>query len=76
MMKVEPRNPIHKDKSYELCLPDQIRRIVVQDLLDEEGERIDQIHGGLHFCWISSETDPGPFALLREQIDDEVGAPG
>jgi U32 family peptidase len=69
MMKVEPRNPIRKGSSYELCLPDRVRTIVAEDLLDAGREPVDQIHGGLHFCWIPLAEDPGQFALLREQID-------
>ncbi|MBT3201056.1 MAG: U32 family peptidase [Phycisphaerales bacterium] len=70
MMKVQPRNPIRKGSSYELCLPDQLRRIVVEDLFDVKNEPVDEIHGGLHFCWIPVADDPGAFALLREKLDD------
>jgi putative protease len=75
MMKVEPRNPIRVGASYELCLPDQTRQIVVEDLLNEKRAPVAQIHGGLHVCWIPIAEDPGQFAILREQIDNEPPTP-
>ncbi|MDP6545676.1 MAG: U32 family peptidase C-terminal domain-containing protein [Phycisphaerae bacterium] len=75
MMKVEPRNAIRKGASYELCDPDQVRRIVVEDLFNEAEESVDQIHGGMPICHIPLADDPGQFALLREQLDDQIESP-
>ncbi|MDP6635069.1 MAG: U32 family peptidase C-terminal domain-containing protein [Phycisphaerae bacterium] len=72
MVKVEPRNAIHKGASYELCSPNRDCRIVVEDLFDEKGKPVDQIHGGMPVCSIPIDDDPGPFAVLREQLDDDA----
>jgi len=69
-MKVEPRNPIRIGGGYELCSPSEVSRIVVEDLFDDERAPVAQIHGGLHFCWIPVDANPGQFALLRERIDE------
>jgi len=70
MMEVAPRNPIRKGAGYELCRPDGDRRIVVAELFDAEGEPVDQIHGGMPFCRIPVDEDPGQFAVLRERLED------
>ncbi|MCP4375857.1 MAG: U32 family peptidase, partial [bacterium] len=62
MMEVEPRNAIHKGASYDLCSPDQDRRIVVDELLNAKGQQGDQIHGGMDICRIPINQDPGQFA--------------
>jgi putative protease len=70
MMKIEPRNPIHKGKSYELCLPDKNVALTVDALYDDKQRPVEEIHGGLHFCWIPYDDTPGEFAVLRERKPD------
>lgn len=66
---VEPRNPVRRGCSYELCTPDGNQDILVEELMNENGQPVNQIHGGLHSCLIPFPRDPGGFALMREKIE-------
>ena len=69
LIKVEPRNPIRTGMTLELVTPEATTPFVVRKIFKESGEEITAIHGGLHYCWLPAEHDPGEFALLRELID-------
>lgn len=69
-MKVEVRNLLKVDGSYELCLPDRTIAIEVKELFDAQGTPAAEIHGGAPACWIAYPQDPGPFVLLREPIKE------
>lgn len=68
LMQIEPRNPIHKGRFYELCFPEKNVPITVEALYDDKQNSVDEIHGGLHFCWIPYPEAPGEFVVLRERI--------
>lgn len=68
MLKIEPRNPIQTGGTYELCLPQKDIKLHVASLYNDEGLPIERIHGGLHFCWVPFEYDPGELILLRESL--------
>lgn len=67
-IKVEPRNPIRKGMTLELLKPTSTTELVISELYNTEFDPIDAIHGGLHFCYIPIQDDPGEFALLREKL--------
>lgn len=69
-IKVEPRNPIRIGMELELITPEAVLPFVVKEICDEKGRIKEVIHGGLHYFWIPCEQDPGPFALLREKLDE------
>lgn len=68
LLILEPRNPIRVGRSYELCLPLSNEEVLVRELFDDQGYPVPEIHGGLRYCSISFDHDPGMFALLREKI--------
>lgn len=70
MMKVEPRNPLVVGKEYELSLPDRDITFTIEELHNDKGIPVEEIHGGLHFCWVKYSENPGPFVLIREQLDE------
>ncbi|MFQ6604753.1 MAG: U32 family peptidase C-terminal domain-containing protein [Fidelibacterota bacterium] len=73
-IKVEPRNPIRVGMTLELITPDQTSIFPVTELYNNDMEAIEIIHGGLHYCWIPCQQDPGPMALLRESVVSPVGS--
>ncbi|MBF0485131.1 MAG: U32 family peptidase C-terminal domain-containing protein [Candidatus Omnitrophica bacterium] len=69
LMKVDVRNPIKINHSYELCLPDQDIILDVKEIFNDKAQPVNEIHGGLHSCWLPYPQNPGDFALFREKID-------
>lgn len=67
MMKVEPRNPIRKGMELELFDKTTTQTIKVEKILNPKFREIEEIHGGLHYCWIPYPKKPAEFSLLREQ---------
>ena len=67
---MEVRNPIKIGQTHELCLPTNNMAIEINELFNDKLLPVAEIHGGTHFCWMSCPVDPGPFALLREKIND------
>lgn len=67
-MRIEVRNHISLGMTLEMILPDETRKITVSELYNQNLEPIENIHGGLHCCWISCEFNPGEFVLLRENL--------
>jgi len=70
LMRLEVKNPIKVNQSYELCLPDQTLTIDVKELFNESGLPVSEIHGGVASCWIAYPEHPGEFALLREKLNE------
>ncbi len=70
-MKVEPRNPLRPGMQLELFTRDRTIPFTVEELFDVKGRPIDQIHGGLHYCYIPYPEAPPEFALLRERTADD-----
>ncbi|MBL4701265.1 MAG: U32 family peptidase C-terminal domain-containing protein, partial [Phycisphaeraceae bacterium] len=69
MARIDPRNPIHVGKTYELCLPDRDEVFKVTQMFNDFDDPIDQIHGGVRTCWIPYPENPGEFAILRERLE-------
>ena len=72
LMQIEPRNPICKGGSYELCLPDKDVVLRVDALYDDKQKPVEAIHGGLHACWVPCNEPPGAFAVLRERLSEKT----
>ena len=70
-MKVEPRNPLRPGMQLELFTRDRTIPFTVEELFDVKGRPIEQIHGGLHYCYIPYPEAPPEFALLRERTADD-----
>lgn len=70
LMRVEVRNPIKLGNSFELCFPDRTVGFKVAELYNDKGYAIEEVHGGVNSCWVSYPEDPGPFALIREQLKE------
>lgn len=70
LMQVEPRNPIHTGQKLELCTGEKDVEITVGRIIDAKGKELEQIHGGLHTCWIPYDKNPGEFSILREQVNE------
>jgi putative protease len=68
LMKVEPRNPIRVGMELELMDNNSTHIITVSKILDERMREVEEIHGGLHHCWIPYPEKPAEFSLLREQL--------
>ena len=75
MARIDPRNPIHVGKTYELCLPDRDEVFKVTQMFNDFDDPIDQIHGGVRTCWIPYPQNPGEFAILRERLESEISLP-
>ena len=69
-LKLEMRNPMKKGQVLELCLPESNEIFTVKDIFDLKGSPVSQVHGGASHCWITFPKDPGPFAILREAINE------
>ncbi|KAA3662218.1 MAG: hypothetical protein DWQ10_02930 [Calditrichaeota bacterium] len=70
LMQIEPRNPIYLGQKLELCSGAKDIEITVERIVDEKGKEMEQIHGGLHTCWIPYDEAPAEFSILREQINE------
>ena len=72
--KVEVRNPIKVGQRHELCLPDQNILVEIKALFNGKRQPVEELHGGSQAGWISFspdlEQDPGPYALLREKVNE------
>lgn len=65
-LNLNMRNPMKVGQSYEVCWPTHNETFEVQELFNEKGQSVAEVHGGSSSCWISFPKDPGPFAILRE----------
>ncbi len=70
LMKVEVRNPITLGQVHEMCIPDRNIIFEVKELFNEKNKPVEIIHGGSQACWMTCPEDPGPFALLREKVNE------
>jgi putative protease len=68
LMKVEPRNSIRQGMVLEMILPNETKRLRISKIIDDRGEEIPEIHGGLKSCWIPYPENPGEFVLLKERL--------
>ncbi|VAW15210.1 Uncharacterized protease YegQ [hydrothermal vent metagenome] len=67
-MKVEMRNPIKEGMSLEMTLPEKTITFEVENLLDQNKNPVEAVHGGAGFCYIPYPTNPGEFVLFREKL--------
>lgn len=71
LAKVEARNTIKIGQTHELCVPGRNIMLEVKALFNEKLVAVDEIHAGTQkACWVSCPEDPGPYALLREKINE------
>lgn len=72
MLVVEPKNPIYNGMLLEIVTPSGNRPLTVQNLQNEKGTPVNEVHGGPQkTCRMSCGEDPGDFALLREKTDPD-----
>lgn len=70
MVVVEPKNPIYNGMQLELVTPTGNRPFTVENLQNEKGVSVNEMHGGPQKpCRMACSEDPGNFALLREKTD-------
>ena len=67
-LNLEMRNPMSVGQVLEICVPQGNESFTVNGIFTENGESIEQAHGGACQCSINFPKDPGPFAILREPI--------
>jgi len=72
LIKLDARNSIKTGSILELCLPDRTVSFEVKELINNKGQSVASVHGGIDGCWMSCPEDPGEFALLREPIKEVV----
>ena len=71
LAKVEARNTIKIGQTHELCVPGRNIVVEVKELFNDKLVPVEEIHAGTQkACWISCLEDPGPYALLREKINE------
>ncbi len=67
-IKIEVKNPIIKGMTLEMLTPTETIEVRVDELLNVNLDPIDQIHGGILYCWIAYPKNPGRHIMFRERI--------
>ncbi len=67
---LEARNTIKIGQTHELCLPDRDIIFEIKELFNEKGQAVEELHGGSQAGWMACDEDPGPYALLREKVNE------